>query len=690
MEPRDVSEAMQAAPFLGYVMQVEVASTRVYDDFSRCTCGFEEWIKEACRNPCDDTIYLPPRYVSDISQHTYIGLELEGILERLRLARQEVPRTEAGDEREETCESPIKKARMSPEASPSAPTWAGEGVGSGRAPVASPCRNAARLGPVPKDPPPRNLFQKEHVEEEPPRELSSPKKRLRDRPTPPSQTMATSLFEGSMTFGASGERTWQHKALFNPPPAATAKAKVAAPAGKTGLFSQPITSTSSSSPAQRTRNINQSAPAVGSAVVSQNEGSESVADMVKRIEGSAPTTQDTPVSVFDRIRIFEGTKSTPSLRQPGSTSAVVPSPAVGGGRPGSNGTSAAVANASAPSTSGSSLMAPVKPKELFRNTSESTFRYAGSATVPASTLTKSASSTSVDSRRLAKDASSQKLAPHSFDVGTSSAPASLFSVGPTSSSTATRSGAEGNSKASNAPSSTAPKKKAHRRSAVCCAGDLEGATFEVVPSSTETKSGAEAQESMEVATVTPIVVSSSTEGNGELTGAAATQPSTGSASTSTQQRVRPAVPLFSEEPPPTPQRLEPCMVLRLMSISDKLPEDNYEISEHGGDSDAEDCQARDRSGKHVPKWCENYLDALSRQTDIDPDTIFGPRVPRCVLDDIFTDAMYKQANKNRPKRARGSSGDWRKDQLARKEISDYKSRMGHARSWRDEGANDVA
>jgi hypothetical protein len=224
---------------------------------------------------------------------------------------------------------------------------------------------------------------------------------------------------------------------------------------------------------------------------------------------------------------------------------------------------------------------------------------------------------------------------------------------------------------------------------------LEGATFEVVPSSIETKCSPEAEEakSMDVASVTPpLVVPPSTEGSSELTGAAATTgtPSTSSAPGSTQQRVRPAVPLFSEEPAPTPQRLEPCMVLRQMSISDKLPEDNYEISEHGGDSDAEDCQARDRSGKHVPKWCENYLDALSRQNDIDPDTIFGARVPRCVLDDIFTDAMYKQSNKNRPKRARGSSGDWRKDQLARKEISDYKSRMGHARSWRNEAANDVA
>lgn len=116
-------------------------------------------------------------------------------------------------------------------------------------------------------------------------------------------------------------------------------------------------------------------------------------------------------------------------------------------------------------------------------------------------------------------------------------------------------------------------------------------------------------------------------------------------------------------------------------MPEKRPEDNYEISEHGGDSDAEDLRAEAREGKHVPKWCDKFLDQLARQTDIDPDTIFGSKVPVCQLDQVFTDPMYKQAGKNRPKRNRGSSGDWRKDRLAKSEVVEYKTRMGHLRSW---------
>jgi len=123
------------------------------------------------------------------------------------------------------------------------------------------------------------------------------------------------------------------------------------------------------------------------------------------------------------------------------------------------------------------------------------------------------------------------------------------------------------------------------------------------------------------------------------------------------------------------------MELRQIVLPEKRPEDNYEISEHGGDSDAEEGQPKDRSGKHVPKWCANYLETLSRQSDVDPDTIFGNKVPACVLEDIFNTEMYRQAGKNRPKRTRGSSGDWRKDRLTRTEISSYKSRMGHTRVW---------
>lgn len=130
------------------------------------------------------------------------------------------------------------------------------------------------------------------------------------------------------------------------------------------------------------------------------------------------------------------------------------------------------------------------------------------------------------------------------------------------------------------------------------------------------------------------------------------------------------------------------MTLRQIDVKPKLDEDNYEISEHEENSDEDADRSRDRSGKHVPRWCSTYLEDLQRQADIDPDTIFSSKVSCCDLDAVFTDDMYREVGKQRPKRQRGSSGDWRKDRLGCMEIKNYKSRMGHLRSWDEEvGAN---
>merc|ERR1712083_632044 len=91
---------------------------------------------------------------------------------------------------------------------------------------------------------------------------------------------------------------------------------------------------------------------------------------------------------------------------------------------------------------------------------------------------------------------------------------------------------------------------------------------------------------------------------------------------------------------------EPAMRLRKMDLSPKAPEDNYALSERGGDSDAEEePSTKDRSKKVVPKWCETYMEDLVRQADVDPDTIFTDRVPQCVLEDVFPDSMYTQIGK---------------------------------------------
>lgn len=118
--------------------------------------------------------------------------------------------------------------------------------------------------------------------------------------------------------------------------------------------------------------------------------------------------------------------------------------------------------------------------------------------------------------------------------------------------------------------------------------------------------------------------------------------------------------------------------LRQIPLPPKLLEDNYEISDGGENSDEE--HHTDRSQKAVPKWCENYLQLLARQEHVDPDSIFSSRVPQCHLDDVFTDEIYTQVGKSRPKRTRGSSGDWRRDRLTKNEVSNYKNRMGQSRS----------
>jgi len=128
------------------------------------------------------------------------------------------------------------------------------------------------------------------------------------------------------------------------------------------------------------------------------------------------------------------------------------------------------------------------------------------------------------------------------------------------------------------------------------------------------------------------------------------------------------------------KQLQPWQILRQKALPPSRPEDNYEISEKGGDSDAEENDDH-RLHKHIPAWCDSYVKQLKLQEDMDPDTIFGPRVPPCNLEEIFSDELYAAVGKNRPKRARGSSGDWKRDRLQKEDVTKYKSRMGHVRSW---------
>lgn len=154
------------------------------------------------------------------------------------------------------------------------------------------------------------------------------------------------------------------------------------------------------------------------------------------------------------------------------------------------------------------------------------------------------------------------------------------------------------------------------------------------------------------------------------------------------KKPRPAVPVFAQSQQPQKQKLqpelEPWLKLRQMQVPPQNPEDNYEISDKGEDSDVDE---PDRSEKHVPEWSFQYLELITKQTNIDPDTIFGNRVPECDLEAIFSDALYLSCKFERPKRRRGSSGEWKKDRLSRSEITDYKHKMGHMRRWSGNAEN---
>jgi hypothetical protein len=528
---------------------------------------------------------------------------------------------------------------------------------------------------MPKNPPPRNLFAQETAQDETPRELSSPKKRLRDRPT--GQEVVTSASDAKHV--ESSERPWQHKALFAPQ-SASAKTKAAAAPGKFADVGQQ-SSNAASSLAGIVGAVRETGVAAESGVA------ESVADKVKRFESvpkekGTPKGKDTPVSVKHRIRQIEGTKSSPNLFQADA------------GRPASNGPSAAQLGTSATS---------VKPKELFRNPVESAFRAAQGGTAPSAASTSAAAmeissgpTNMTSSQKVHTEAASSSQAlgePHRGAVLATSKSSGHVGMAPTQSKesdhkkSAPSSFSQSAEKASTSMRSPVVERQRsdHSNEMVGTVASTSQAKAESASASMPKKK-AQRRSACFVEEETPASSAGGPEAPESLASAAAegtTLPpanSTPLAGTSAKKDL-PAVPVFQEPP-----RVEDCMTLRRIALSEKLAEDNYEISEHGA-SDDEDAQARDRGRKHVPKWCENYLETLNKQSDVDPDTIFGSKVPKCALEDIFDDAMYRQVGKNRPKRVRGSSGDWRKDKLTRNEIQSYKTRMGHARTWKEISAS---
>lgn len=211
------------------------------------------------------------------------------------------------------------------------------------------------------------------------------------------------------------------------------------------------------------------------------------------------------------------------------------------------------------------------------------------------------------------------------------------------------------------------KGRANRRSATCAMPPGASAPAEA-PAPVATERPAAAVPALELGSLQAL---GAPEVLGEIQ---AGPPSTGATPNCTPRKPLPKVPIFKEP--------EPWQVLRQTELPSPRPEDNYEISDQGDDSEPDDeAEARRRAKKTVPKWCGNYLELLQKQANTDPDTIFGSKVPHCSLDDVFRNEHYELAKKKRPKRNRGSSGDWRKDTLSKNEVKNYKQKMGQVKGW---------
>jgi hypothetical protein len=138
------------------------------------------------------------------------------------------------------------------------------------------------------------------------------------------------------------------------------------------------------------------------------------------------------------------------------------------------------------------------------------------------------------------------------------------------------------------------------------------------------------------------------------------------------KKAYPPVKPFLDDSPRVAKSLNDYQLLmKSPLLTPKKEEDNYEISDKDENSDENCDEDIDRSHKRVPSWCDNYLELLAAQSSIDPDTIFGSKVPAPDLNTIF----------GRPGRKRGSSMHWHKDRLKSTEISEYKQKMGQTASW---------
>ncbi len=115
---------------------------------------------------------------------------------------------------------------------------------------------------------------------------------------------------------------------------------------------------------------------------------------------------------------------------------------------------------------------------------------------------------------------------------------------------------------------------------------------------------------------------------------------------------------------------------KLMPLAPLKPEDNYEMSDKDTDSEDEPDAQEKRKLKRVPEWTRGWRERALAQATVDPESIFGIILPLCDLSVIFNEANYAKMRADRPKRLRGSSGNWKMDKLTQVEVDEYRNRCG--------------
>jgi Inner centromere protein, ARK binding region len=116
---------------------------------------------------------------------------------------------------------------------------------------------------------------------------------------------------------------------------------------------------------------------------------------------------------------------------------------------------------------------------------------------------------------------------------------------------------------------------------------------------------------------------------------------------------------------------------KLLAIPPTRPDDNYELSGKDTDSEEDDAEVeKKRAAKKVPEWTKSWREKALAQSTVDPESIFGIVLPSCDLNIIFTEENYSKMKLERPKRLRGSSGNWRMDKLKQDEIDEYRKKCG--------------